>query len=115
MWVSADGANWAMDHRQSSTTTVSLAMIIDLGVVTYQAGREVERQRSAAEAARALATAERRRAGEAGRQAPIGIGGSLAAPPLPHHRAYGSVPRRFDRVKRLAMCQSPGFRVPASP
>ena len=31
----------------------------------------------------------------------IGIGGSLAAPPLPHHRAYGSVPRRFDRVKRL--------------
>src|SRR5204862_6141140 len=29
----------------------------------------------------------------------IGIGGHLAAPPLPHHRAYGSVPRRFDRVK----------------
>jgi hypothetical protein len=25
----------------------------------------------------------------------IGIGGHLAAPPLPHHRAYGSVPRRF--------------------
>ena len=25
----------------------------------------------------------------------IGIGGSLAAPLLPHHRAYGSVPRRF--------------------
>ena len=23
----------------------------------------------------------------------IGIGGHLAAPPLPHHRAYGSVPR----------------------
>src|SRR3982751_6376914 len=36
-------------------------------------------------------------------QAEIGIGGSLAAPPLPHHRAYGSVPRRFDRVKRLAV------------
>ena len=31
----------------------------------------------------------------------IGIGGRLAAPPLPHHRAYGSVPRRFDRVKLL--------------
>ena len=29
----------------------------------------------------------------------IGIGGHLAAPPLPHHRAYGSVPRRFDWVK----------------
>ena len=29
---------------------------------------------------------------------PIGIGGRLAAPPLPHHRAYGSVPRRFGRV-----------------
>ena len=29
----------------------------------------------------------------------IGIGGRLTAPPLPHHRAYGSVPRRFDRVK----------------
>ena len=26
----------------------------------------------------------------------IGIGGRLAASPLPHHRAYGSVPRRFD-------------------
>ena len=29
----------------------------------------------------------------------IGIGGRLAVPPLPHHRAYGSVPRRFDWVK----------------
>jgi hypothetical protein len=29
----------------------------------------------------------------------IGIGGHLAMPPLPHHRAYGSVPRRFDWVK----------------
>jgi len=27
--------------------------------------------------------------------ASIGIGGHLAMPPLPHHRAYGSVPRRF--------------------
>src|SRR5438067_9206861 len=35
-----------------------------------------------------------------GRKAPmIGIGGHLAVPPLPHHRAYGSVPRRFDWVK----------------
>src|SRR3954447_21802136 len=25
----------------------------------------------------------------------IGIGERLATPPLPHHRAYGSVPRRF--------------------
>src|ERR1700719_4063047 len=25
----------------------------------------------------------------------IGIGGHLAMPPLAHHRAYGSVPRRF--------------------
>src|SRR6516165_12818644 len=30
----------------------------------------------------------------------IGIGGHLAAPPLPHHRAYGFVPRWFDRVER---------------
>src|SRR5260221_12144953 len=30
----------------------------------------------------------------------IGIGGHLAVPPLPHHRAYGAVPRRFDPVKR---------------
>lgn len=30
----------------------------------------------------------------------IGIGESLTAPPLPHHLAYGSVPRRFDRVER---------------
>src|SRR6516162_7787859 len=27
---------------------------------------------------------------------PIGIGGHLAVPPLPHHRAYGSRTRRFD-------------------
>src|SRR6476661_7744371 len=31
------------------------------------------------------------RAEAAGPWAQIGIGGSLAAPPLPHHRAYGSV------------------------
>jgi hypothetical protein len=29
----------------------------------------------------------------------IGIGGHLAVPPLPHHRAYGSRTRRFDGVK----------------
>src|SRR6516225_7428139 len=29
----------------------------------------------------------------------IGIGGHLAALPLPHHRAYGSRTRRFDGVK----------------
>ena len=29
----------------------------------------------------------------------IGIGGHLTVPPLPHHRAYGSVPRRFVRIK----------------
>jgi pimeloyl-ACP methyl ester carboxylesterase len=28
----------------------------------------------------------------------IGIGGSLATPPLPHHLAYGSVPRRFEKL-----------------
>jgi len=28
----------------------------------------------------------------------IGIGGRLATPPLPHHRAYGSVPRRFESL-----------------
>ena len=30
----------------------------------------------------------------------IGIGGNLTAPFLPHHRAYGSVPRRFGQVKQ---------------
>ena len=30
------------------------------------------------------------------RQGQIGIGGHLAVPPLPHHRAYGSRTRRFD-------------------
>lgn len=29
----------------------------------------------------------------------IGIGGSLAAAPLPHHRAYGSRTRRFDGLR----------------
>src|SRR5271170_7761093 len=38
-------------------------------------------------------------AGAVGDAPKIGIGGRLATPPLPHHRAYGSVPRRFDRVK----------------
>jgi putative ABC transport system substrate-binding protein len=30
------------------------------------------------------------------RQGLIGIGGHLAVPPLPHHRAYGSRTRRFE-------------------
>jgi len=30
----------------------------------------------------------------------IEIGGHLAMSPLPHHRAYGSVPRRFGRLSR---------------
>ena len=40
----------------------------------------------------------------------IGIGGSLAAPPLPHHRTYGSVYggsrrtlTRFDQMNRLVL------------
>src|SRR3954451_14860885 len=33
------------------------------------------------------------------RPRPIGIGGRLATPPLPHHRAYGSVPRRFGGLR----------------
>ncbi|MXW20053.1 MAG: AAA family ATPase [Gammaproteobacteria bacterium] len=41
-----------------------------------------------------------RNAGVAEGRLTIGIGGSLAAPPLPHHRAYGSVPRRFDQSKQ---------------
>jgi SAM-dependent methyltransferase len=36
---------------------------------------------------------------EGARNRLIGIGGHLAMPPLPHHRAYGSVPRRFDWVR----------------
>src|SRR5262249_37014146 len=34
-----------------------------------------------------------------GKGAVIGIGGHLAVPPLPHHRAYGSRTRRLDWVK----------------
>jgi hypothetical protein len=36
----------------------------------------------------------------------IGIGGRLTAPPLPHHLAYESVPRRFDRVNPLRQCRA---------
>jgi putative transposase len=36
----------------------------------------------------------------------IGIGGHLAMPPLPHHRAYGSVPRRFGGL--IACDRFPG-------
>jgi hypothetical protein len=35
------------------------------------------------------------------RRAPIGIGARFAAGPLPHHRAYGSVPRRFGYLSRV--------------
>src|SRR6516165_6408570 len=48
----------------------------------------------------------------------IGIGGHLAVPPLPHHRAYGSRTRRFDGVKlghRHEVGPEPGFGVLASP
>src|SRR3954468_3549870 len=34
----------------------------------------------------------------------IGIGGRLTAPPLPHHRAYGSVPRRFGGLSVHQLC-----------
>ena len=36
----------------------------------------------------------------------IGIEGRLAAPPLPHHQAYGSVPWRFRSVEYLTSIQS---------
>src|SRR5271166_701931 len=36
-----------------------------------------------------------RRASRSSERPSIGIGGHLTMPPLPHHRAYGSVPRRF--------------------
>src|SRR4051812_49740706 len=42
----------------------------------------------------------------------IGIGGHLTMPPLPHHRAYGSVPRRFGGLsarQRLHGKQSKTF------
>src|SRR3954452_11113403 len=35
----------------------------------------------------------------------IGIGGHLAVPPLPHHRAYGSVPRRFGGLSGSHLLQ----------
>src|SRR3954463_15723821 len=37
--------------------------------------------------------------------ASIGIGGHLAMPPLPHHRAYGSVPRRFGGLSGSHLLQ----------
>src|SRR6266516_7329735 len=36
--------------------------------------------------------------------ASIGIGGHLAMPPLPHHRAYGSVPRLFGGLSTHQLC-----------
>ena len=42
----------------------------------------------------------------------IGIGGSLAAPPLPHHRTYGSRIRRFGKVSQLT--SSTGRLLPMS-
>ena len=38
----------------------------------------------------------------------IGIGGSLAAPPLPHHRTYGSRIRRFGRASQGGKCPLTG-------
>ena len=40
----------------------------------------------------------------------IGIGGHLTVPPLPHHRAYGSVPRRFARIRPQQGCRVWGGR-----
>src|SRR5208282_5809330 len=49
----------------------------------------------------------------------IGIGGHLAMPPLPHHRAYGSVPRRFGGLSFHPLPMEsrwlPGFRVRTTP
>jgi hypothetical protein len=39
----------------------------------------------------------------------IGIGGHLAMPPLPHHRAYGSVPRRFGGLRALVKARCIAF------
>jgi hypothetical protein len=39
---------------------------------------------------------------------PIGIGGSLATPPLPHHRTYGSHIRRFDRLSTVGISRRAG-------
>src|SRR6516164_218538 len=44
----------------------------------------------------------------------IGIGGHLAVPPLPHHRAYGSRTRRFDWVKLNQEHEVEGDRVSRS-
>ena len=53
------------------------------------------------------------------RQGQIGIGGHLAVPPLPHHRAYGSRTRRFDWGKlgqeHELVPSKPGVQVLASP
>src|SRR5262249_2118551 len=38
----------------------------------------------------------------------IGIGGRLTAPPLPHHRAYGSVPRRFESLANTRRTRTGG-------
>jgi len=51
------------------------------------------RARSSSPTSRHVAMPERHTAVEM-----IGIGGHLAMSPLPHHRAYGSVPRRFGQL-----------------
>jgi hypothetical protein len=68
-------------------------------------GRTVSTDRRLDQLDRVLAATQRELARQQALARPtqrafIGIGGSLAAPPLPHHRAYGAVPRRFDRIKR---------------
>ena len=49
----------------------------------------------------------------------IGIGGHLAMPPLPHHRAYGSVPRRFGGLSfhplPMEIRWLPAFRIRMTP
>jgi hypothetical protein len=55
-----------------------------------------DNERREAERERERRIAERRERRDA---LAIGIGGSLAAPPLPHHLAYGSVPRRFEKLR----------------
>src|ERR1700731_4600144 len=56
-------------------------------------------QRSTWSAGHPTSTPSRGRIMRARENGEVGRRRWLAMPPLPHHRAYGSVPRRFDWVK----------------
>ena len=90
-------------HGDSMTAAANAQKVLDAKAAADAAV-------TAAETAKTTAETAKTDAGDIPADDPIGIGGHLTMPPLPHHRAYGSVPRRFDRIRPQQGCRVWGGR-----